>query len=112
MDIYLSKYIDGQYQEPINLELLNSAHTENDLVVDPEEGFIIFNRYIDSTNALDLYISFSNGKEWSTPVLLEQINQTDEWELTPTLSPDGNYFFYELNGKIMQYELAKLLKLK
>ncbi|MDH3247304.1 MAG: hypothetical protein OEM26_21955, partial [Saprospiraceae bacterium] len=49
MDIYLSNYENGIYQSPINLVNLNSEDVENDLVVDPHERFIIFNRYISST---------------------------------------------------------------
>ena len=110
MDIYMSRFENGNYQEPVNIQSLNSPHSENDLVVDPDERFIIFNRYVDSTNELDLFVSYKDGNDWKKPIELNEINQPDEWELTPTLSPDGKYFFYELNGKIMQFELAKLLK--
>ena len=53
MDIYVSYYLNGKYQKPTNIRNINSEHSENDLVVDPEEKFIIFNRYIDSTKAID-----------------------------------------------------------
>lgn len=108
MDFYVSYYKDGIYQPPINLEALNSAQVENDLVVDPLERFIIFNRYIDSTREIDLYISLRKNNNWTSPRKLNHIN-SDEWELTPSLSPDGNYFFYELNSKIMQVELASII---
>ncbi len=112
MDIYVSKLINGKYQEPVNIETLNSADTENDLVIDPDERFIILNRYIHPTKELDLYIAFNEKNTWTEPVKLDLVNQPDAWELTPSLSPDGNYFFYELNGKIMQLDLGKLLRLK
>ena len=110
MDIYKSEFKDGQYLKPIPLANLNSADAENDLVVDPDEQFIIFNRYVDADRSLDLFISFNKGNTWSKPVALDILNSNEAWELTPTLSPDGNYFFYELEGKIMQIELKKLLK--
>lgn len=109
MDFYVAYFKEGKYQEPINIEILNSSNTENDLVVDPDERFIIFNRYIDSNKEIDLYISFRNGREWNTPRKLDQLNSDDAWELTPTLSPDGKYFFYELNNNIMQVDLASLI---
>ncbi|MDH3649776.1 MAG: hypothetical protein OEQ53_08835 [Saprospiraceae bacterium] len=109
MDIYVSNYVDGDYQEPINLQKLNSTHAENDLVIDREEKFIIFNRYIDSLNEIDLCVSFRANTEWSEPRKLDKINSTDKWELTPSLSPDGKYFFYELDGKIMQIDLLELV---
>jgi len=109
MDIYVSYFTDGKYQKPINLERLNSSDVENDLVVDPDERFIIFNRYINTTKEIDLYISFRKGGEWATPRKLDNINSADEWELTPSLSPDGKYFFYELKHNIMQIDLASLI---
>jgi len=112
MDIYMSKFTNGKYQEPVNIEILNSINVENDLTVDPKERFIIFNRYVSETMEIDLFISHKTGNEWQEPIELDVINQQDEWELTPTLSPDGKYFFYELNRKIMQIELDKLYKFK
>ena len=112
MDIYVSNYVNGEYQEPINLKTLNSDQTENDLVVDPEEKFIIFNRYIDSIKALDLYISYREGEDWGKPRALDKINSPKKWELTPSLSPEGKYFFYELDGKIMQIDLAELVHIE
>ena len=79
------------------------------MVVDPEERFIIFNRYINTTKEIDLYISFRKGGQWTTPRKLDNINSADAWELTPSLSPDGKYFFYELNHNIMQIDLASLI---
>lgn len=109
MDFYVSYYQKGSYQQPVNLVALNSTDTENDLVVDPLEKFIIFNRYIDSTRTIDLFISFRQNDTWSTPRKLDEINSDDDWELTPTLSPDGKYFFYELNSGIMQIDLSVIL---
>ncbi len=109
MDIYLTKFVNGSYLKPVNIEALNSEHEENDLVIDPEERFIIFNRYFNSTRGLDLFISFKKENGWTTPRLLDNINTRDGWELTPSLSPDGKYFFYELNSFIMQIDLAYLI---
>ena len=108
MDFYVSRFTDGKYQEPEKLEALNSIHAENDLVVDPDEQFIIFNRYIDSTRQVDLFISFFENEEWGEPKAINSLN-TDKWELTPTLSPEGRYFFYELDSRIMQVDLEVVL---
>ena len=110
MDIYFSKFQDGAYLDPVNLDILNSPDSENDLVVDPKERFIIFNRYINETREVDLFISRNVGGEWQSPKPLDNINQVGKWELTPTLSPDGQYFFYELDGKIMQVSLSVLME--
>ncbi|MDN5201967.1 hypothetical protein QQ008_11350 [Fulvivirgaceae bacterium BMA10] len=109
MDFYVSHFVDGHYQEPANLENLNSSDVENDLVVDPDERFIIFNRYINATKELDLFISFRKNNKWTIPRKLDNINAPDTWELTPSLSPGGKYFFYELKNNIMQIDLAHLI---
>lgn len=109
MDIYLSTFVNGQYQIPVNLSGLNSPHEENDLVVDPNERFIIFNRYVHDTQEIELFLSLREGDDWGTPTLLNKVNAPNQWELTPTLSPDGKYFFYEVDGKVMQCALAALL---
>lgn len=108
MDIYLARYEDGQYATPENLQELNSEHAENDLVVDPGERFIIFNRYVEATHSLDMWIAYRRDGAWSAPRPLDAVNTPSDWELTPTLSPDGRYFFYELNGRIMQISLSVL----
>lgn len=112
MDIYISKFKNGKYQLPINLEALNSIDAENDLVLDPNENFIIFNRYINATNEIDLYVSFRKNGIWDSPKKLDKINMNNKWELTPTISPDGKYFFYELEGKIMQIDLNEIMDQK
>ena len=82
---------------------------ENDLVVDPEEKFIVLNRYNDSTKAIDFYISFRDGNNWKKPIALDKINSPTKWELIPTLPPERKYFFYELDGKIIQFHLEDVI---
>ncbi len=108
MDIYVSRFVKGQYQQPVNLKVLNSEHAENDLVIDPYERFIIFNRYIAATKEIDLFISYRRNGKWENPKPLTQINKEGIWELTPTLSPDGMYFFYEYNNGIMQIDVSRI----
>ena len=108
MDIYVSHLVNGIYQKPSNIATINSVHSENDLCVDPEERFIIFNRYIDTTKNIDLYISYREDNDWSVPKPLNKVNHPTKWELTPSLSPDGSYFFYEIEGKIMQITTTEI----
>lgn len=110
MDIYVSKFVNGKYQPPVNLRSINSTDAENDLVVDPKERFIIFNRYLAAENEISLFVSYKDGEVWSKPEFIG-INKNEVWELTPSLSPDGNYFFYEIDGIIMQVDLAAIINL-
>jgi len=109
MDFYATSFRDGQWSPPKPLTPLNTEHSENDLVVHPQEKFIIFNRYHMTEKTLDLWISFRENGEWQPPELLDQVNQDDQWELTPTLSPDGRYFYYEKNGEIICQQLNGIL---
>lgn len=107
-DIYMSRYSNGVYTAPELVDALNSEHNENDLCVDPMERFIIFNRYHDRTREIKLYLSIKSGNEWQKPRIVAQLERTSDWELTPSLSPDGKYFFYEINSNILFVETKTL----
>ncbi len=110
MDIYISELKGGEYQMPVLLQQINSEYVENDLVIDPNEQFIIFNRYVFTTQSIDMYISIRKNGQWSDAIPLTSINEPDQWELTPTLSPDGKYFFYEVNSQIWQIKVSDLFE--
>lgn len=112
MDIYVSEYKNGNWLPPIIVPELNSEQSENDLVVDPQERFIIFNRYMAETKEIDLFISYNNDGSWSKPEPMQKINKPKVWELTPTLSLDGKTLFLEINGKVQCYNTDKLISLK
>lgn len=101
MDIYKAKFENSNFSTPINIRSLNSSDSENDLTVSPDESYIVFNRYHFDTKEVDLYISKNENGIWSQPEPIKSINQKDVWELTPTFSPDGRYFFYEINGRVL-----------
>lgn len=105
MDIYVSEYKNGNWQTPNLVPELNSEHSENDLVVDPDERFIILNRYITDSKEIDLFISYNENGKWSEPKPMDSINKPNVWELTPTLSLDGKTLFLEVNGKVECYEI-------
>jgi len=107
-DIYVSQYRNGTYASPSLIESLNSADNENDVCIDPDERFIIFNRYIDRTKEIKLFLSIRTGEQWSKPRLISQLERASDWELTPTLSPDGEYFFYEVNSNILSVKTSTL----
>lgn len=107
-DIYRSKLVQGKYQAPENVAELNSADNENDVCVDPNEKFIIFNRYIDATKEIKLFLSIRAGSGWTAPRPIDELEKPTDWELTPSLSPDGKFFFYEVNSNILRVPVAEL----
>ena len=110
-DFYRARRVAGQLLPPEPVTELNTADSENDLFVDPGGRFLIFNRFIESTRSVDLYVSFPAGSGWGSPRPLDNLNDTTAaaWELTPSVSPDGRYFFYTVDGTIMQLELGALI---
>jgi len=104
MDIYKSELKDGTFTEPVALATLNTPDSENDLFVDPEERFMVLNRYFLESREIELFLSVRDEEGWSIPRPMEEINRRNIWELTPVLSPDGKFLFYEINGKIHRTE--------
>lgn len=109
-DIYMSHFIDGGYQPAENVTELNSVFNENDLCIDPNGRFIIFNRYEEKGQSanIKLFLSIRTTSGWSQPRPVPQLEKPYDFELTPSLSPDGNYFFYEVNANILRVETRSL----
>ena len=107
-DIYVAKWQDGAYTDVEHVAVLSSPEHENDIAIDPDGEFMILNRYFAGPKTLDLFLSFATVEGWSEPMPLEQLN-SGAWELTPTISPDKRYFFYQIRGQIQQIDLATLL---
>lgn len=109
-DIYTSAFKNGEYQSPEPFKEVNSDLNENDLCIDRLKRFIIFNRYYEQgqTNNIKLYLSIRTKDGWSTPRALTQLEKSYDYELTPTLSPDGKYFYYEVNSNILRVETKSL----
>ena len=109
-DIYVMRNVDGTLQAPVNIAAINSADNENDQYVDPDERFIVFNRYFAASRELDLFISVRGADgSWGTPRPLTPINTIVDYELTPTLSWDARYLFVEISGALVRWRLDELL---
>ena len=108
-DFYRTRALGGDaFAAPVPVAELNTEHSENDLVVDPAGRFVIFNRYVEATREIDLYIAFATAQGWGPARPLDGVNAAG-WELTPSLSPNGRYFFFTRQSNIYQIDLAALL---
>lgn len=71
-DIYVSRYVDGNYLEPENIgSPINTRFRESNPFISPEEDYIIY--FSSDTNGLgdvDLVISYRTGERWSQPMNL------------------------------------------
>lgn len=95
-DIYYSEFENGEYKEAIKLPAgINSEYNDSDPLIAHDESFLIF--HSDRPGGFgqhDLYISFKQGDKWSDPVNMGERVNTPEWEMGPSLSPDGKYLFF------------------
>lgn len=68
-DIFVSRFVDGQYQTPQNIGLpVNTTFRESNPFISPDEDFLIY--FSDDSSGLgevDLYISFKSGDSWTKP---------------------------------------------
>lgn len=96
-DIYRSRLAGGKYAEPENLgDAINTQFNEFEPYISPDESFLIFmaGGRAEGRGGLDLYLSYNRGNAWTKPANLgDKINSAGN-EYSPTISPDGKYFFW------------------
>jgi WD40 repeat protein len=96
-DIYRSRLVDGKYQAAENLgATINTQFNEYEPLIAPDESFLIFmcGGRAGARGGFDLYVSYNRNGDWSTPENLgDKINSAGN-EYSPTISPDGKYFFW------------------
>ena len=78
-DIFVSKWINGKYQEPISLsDSVNSTGYEFNAFISPNESYLLYTCYNrkDGFGSGDLYISYNKGNDnWTSAKNLgEEIN--------------------------------------
>ena len=101
-DLYMSKFIEGKYQAPVNLgQKLNTEYHEWDTYTAPDESYMIYCSMMPGgMGSDDLYVTFKTGDgSWSEPVNMGTEINTDKSENRPYVSPDEKYFFYTSNKR-------------
>ncbi|MEN0002510.1 MAG: ankyrin repeat domain-containing protein [Bacteroidota bacterium] len=115
LDIYYSKFIDGQFQTAVRLDsAINTENYEADVFVDPAETYLIFcATRPDGLGRGDLYISFKNEDgSWTTAKNMGAPINSKHHELCPYVTADGKYFMYTSQGDIYWVSTASFLSLK
>lgn len=96
-DIYVSKFVIGEYTEPENLgAAVNSAHHEISPCISPDESYIIFSSDRPYPGqGLNLFVSFKKKDEsWTDAVALGQsIVSGFAWH--PFITADGRSIIYQ-----------------
>jgi len=107
--IYMSKYENGEYLEPVKMPAeINGGRARYNAVISANDSMMIVPVFglPDSFGATDHYISFKNEKgDWSTLINLgPQINSNSRNEYSANWSPDGKYLFF-MSSKVKKVDL-------
>ena len=107
-DIYRSRLVDGVYTEPENLgATINTESWEGLPYIAPDESFLLFfSTKPGGYGKGDLYVSYNRSGVWTEPENLGPSVNTDRVDITPHISPDGEYLFFgrrEEQGRIIYY---------
>ena len=105
-DIRYSRLVDGKYEEPrmLNKEI-NTGKSFHPFIA-PDESYLIFDSKRESGfGDSDIYISYrQQNKEWSRPINLGNKINTEAWEASASVTPDGKYLFFNRNMGSDNYE--------
>ena len=105
--IYRSKYENGKFSEARRLpENVNSTNSQFNSYISADEDFLIVPVYgrDDSFGSSDYYITFRDSADnWSELINLGEKVNSPFAEYTPSLSPDGKYFFFQQNSSPVKF---------
>lgn len=96
-DIWVSRWVDGEYQEPENLAAVNSEAGEGAPFVAPDQSYLLFMRFRHEANIgmIDLWVSFrADDGSWTEPLNLGETVNSRGPEICPIVSYDGKYLFF------------------
>ncbi len=99
-DIYRSRLVDGAYTRPERLEYsISTDFNDHDPFTAPDESYLIFTSdRPGGFGGADLYISFKkHDGTWTEPKNMGEKINSEAYDFTPMLSPDGQYLFFTKN---------------
>jgi hypothetical protein len=85
-DIWMSEYVDGEWQEPENIIAINTEENESMPYLTSDGNELWFNRWYLGTPAV--FRSVKSNGEWQVPELI-----ISQFAGEPTLDDQGNIYF-------------------
>jgi Tol biopolymer transport system component len=110
-DLYRSRLVGGVYQKPENLgDAINTSATEADPFIAPDQSYLILCSDRDGGQGEgDLYVSFNQNGRWTIPQNLGKLINTEVFDYTPVVSPDGQKFYFSRGwGDIFELDFSAL----
>lgn len=105
-DIRYSRFVGGKYEEPrlLNKEI-NTGKSFHPFIA-PDESYLIFDSKREGGfGDSDIYISYrQQNEEWGRPINLGNKINTEAWEASASVTPDGKYLFFNRNMGSDDYE--------
>jgi Tol biopolymer transport system component len=102
-DIWVSRQSDGKHLPPTRLAApISTEYNEVRPSVDPKGNYLLFESdRPGGFGGTDLYICWKNPDgNWSAPRNLGPEVNTSNDDDVPNISPDGKYWFFQLNGDV------------
>jgi hypothetical protein len=96
-DIFMSRFENGKYADPVSLDSVNTPLYEFNAFVAPDASYIIFTSFgrNDDTGGGDLYISRKNGNgNWGSAKNLGPKINSPALDYCPAVSPDQSFFVF------------------
>jgi len=96
-DLWISKPAGGVYGEPVSLgDSINTPAGEIDPYVTPDGRMIVFGSAgrPDGLGDIDLYVSFRTANGWTAARHLEGGVNSSATDFSPSISPDGRWFYF------------------
>ena len=110
-DIFKSTYINQKFSKPEYVEIDIETDFSNPYISPKEDFLIIDSRQPGGLGGNDLYfVQRIRGNTWSKPVNMGSKINTAGDEGTPSLSPDGKWFFFSRDGDIYFIGAEAVLK--
>lgn len=103
-DIYSSRLINSEYEEPKNLgNVINTSGIDHTPYIAPDESYLIYVSSRESSSPMDwkFYISYRNKDgSWMKPINMGPKINSIHNALCPAITPDGKYMFFIGEGDI------------
>ena len=112
-DLFVSVFSNGRYQEPTPIAELNTATTEADPYIAPDESYMIYSADAPGGRGEgDLYVSFRRNGKWTPGRSLGDLINTSTYEYTPFVSADGKALFFSRGWGEIWWVATSSLNLK
>jgi ankyrin repeat protein len=97
-DIYSSRLVNGEYEEPRNLgDVINTSGIDHTPYIAPDESYLIYVSSRESSSPRDMkfYISYRNKDGfWTKPINIGEKINSIRLSLCPAVTPGGKYMFF------------------